>query len=232
MPVSPPRPPLDHALERLQPVEAVGVEAVRVGVEVAERQGLVDLRAGLVLQVRRAARDRQGGPGHEGDAQLCGAVVHPAGVVPRVCQVLVVEDRHGPAGQPDHPAHLLEEVASRVHLAPPLVGSVVPVLGDDQHAVDRKLSDLPSRRGGPVAPRRLPKRQGGPDAGEELDAVVAGKLDSDVLGMGLVDVHGDDVYLRLDHAGRCREPLHEPRDEQVGVGAGEECCDDGGDLLT
>ena len=42
MPVSAASPPLDHALEGLQAVEAVGVEAVWVCVEVAERQGLVD----------------------------------------------------------------------------------------------------------------------------------------------------------------------------------------------
>ena len=87
-----------------------------------------------------------------GTVQLRGAVVHPPGVVPRVSQMLVVEYGDGPAGQGDHPADLLEEVASRVHLASSLVGGVVAVLGDDQHAVDGQLADLPSRRRRPVAP--------------------------------------------------------------------------------
>ena len=93
IPVSPPRRRSTMHWSCLQPVEAVGVESVRIRVEVAQYQGVVDPCSDLVLEPRRAPGDRQGRSGHEGDAELGGAVVHPASVVPRVREVLVAEHR-------------------------------------------------------------------------------------------------------------------------------------------
>ena len=214
-------------------MEAVGVEAVRVGVEVAQYQRVVDLRADLVLQPRCAARHGQGRSRHERDAKLDGAVVHPARVVPRVREVLVAENGYRPPGEADHPAHLLEEVPARVHLPSALVGGVVAVLGDDEgrRPPQARRSPIPARS---ATGRASAARNVSADRMLGNSSIPCSRAKSIPMSCGW------SCSMYIETTSTCDsttpagvgEPLHEPRYQQVGMGAVEERGHDCGDLLA
>ena len=160
----PSSPAFHHALQRLEGVEPVDVQPGET-----DRQRFLELHPLLVLEPGAAPRHRQRGAGHQRRAEAGGALAHPAAVAPVPGEVLVVEDRDAAAAGRHDAADLLHEIAPRVELLLLLVPGVVPVLADQQHAVDRQ--GVPSQR------------QGAGNAVVDRDPVLGGDAPADV-GVG------------------------------------------------
>src|SRR5207247_5539920 len=89
---------------------------------------------------RGAPGYRQARPCHEGKSHAPRRVVHLARPVPIPRQVLVVEDRHRAAAGPEYFHDFLEEGVPRILGLAFFVTRILPMLADEDHAVDRELA--------------------------------------------------------------------------------------------
>src|SRR5262249_29256280 len=100
---------LDHALERLQPVEVVAVQS-----SVADADRFGDLRPVGDVDRRQAPGHRQRRAGHERATHPSRRLHHLPGPRPVPGQMLIIEDRYGTAAPPENRDNLLEELIARV----------------------------------------------------------------------------------------------------------------------
>ena len=203
--------PLHLALQHFQGVKAVPLHHVE-----ADDQRLVDLPAPGMFPIGPAPHHRQGRAGPEGYPHLPGRFVHPAGVLPAVGEVLVIENRHRPAHFSDDARDLLEEIAARQHLLSQPGHGVVPVLPDQQDPVHRQL----------VASQR----QRRPDAFVDGYVELVGQLASHVPLVNLVDVERGDAGPGRNQAVVGGKSPQELVHDHAGVAVGEEGGDHGGDF--
>ena len=120
----------------------------------------------------------------------CG-LVHPAGVLPAVREMLVIENGHRAAGFSDDSRDLLKEIAAGQHLLSQPGHRIVPVLADQQDPVHRQL----------VASQR----QRCSNALVDWNVEFMGELASDVSPVNLVDIERGNGGPRRDQAGRRSE---------------------------
>ena len=202
---------LDHALEGLEGVEVVAVDAA-----VTDAHRLLDPGAYRHVDGGGAPGHGQGGAGHEREVELPGQVVHPSRPLPLPRQVLVVEDGGGlPRGAEDVD-DLHEELVARVEVLVLLVRLVLAVLADQEDAVDGQVVRAQGQGLGDGR-AQLHLR-------EALDAI----LGEVALG-ALVDVEGDDIHLGAVMAAVPAIPLEEAVDDVLSVGVLVVRGDDGGD---
>ena len=184
----------------------------------ADDQRPVDLPAQGMFPVGPAPDHRQGRAGPEGYLHLPGGLVHPAGVLPAVREVLVIENGHRAAGFSDDSRDLLKEIAARQHLLSQPGHRIVPVLADQQDPVHRQL----------VASQR----QRCSNALVDWNVEFMGELASDVSPVNLVDIERGDGGPRRDQAVVGRKSPQELVHDHAGVAVGEEGGYDGGNFWT
>ena len=114
-----------------------------------------------------------------------------------VREVLVVEDRNGPAIGLENVDHLPEELVARVENLPLLVVRIVAVLADDQDPIDGEL--------------RASATQGLGDCRVHLEAEAPGSLGALIVGGLLVHVERRDLE-------RGAMPLALEADNRRGIG--------------
>src|SRR5205807_4353141 len=102
------RAPLDHALERLQRVDAVDLQLAA-----RHHQRLADARPERQFQLRPAPGDRQAGPGVQREADLAGGGGHLKSPFAVVIEVFVAEDGDAAAGLAEDLDDALEQLVAR-----------------------------------------------------------------------------------------------------------------------
>ena len=205
--------PLHLALQDFQSVEPVPLDHVE-----ADDQRPVDLPAQGMFPIGPAPDHRQGRAGPEGYLHLPGGFVHPAGVLPAVREVFVIENGHRAAGFSDDARDLLKEIAAGQHLLSQPGHRIVSVLADQQDPVHRQLVASQS--------------QGRPDAFIDGYAELVGELASDVPLVNLVDIERGDGGPGRDQAVVGRKSPQELVHDHAGVAVGEEGGYDGGNFWT
>ena len=205
--------PFHLALQDFQSVKPVPLHHVE-----PYDQRPVHLPAQGMFPMGPAPDHRQGRAGPEGYLHLPGRLVHPAGVLPAVREVLVIENGHRAAGFADDPRDLLEEIAARQHLLSQPGHRIVPVLADQQDPVHRQLVASQGQRRS--------------DAFIDWNVELMGELASDVPPVNLVDIERGNGSPGRHQAVVGRKSPQELVHDHAGVAVGEEGGYDGGDFWT
>src|SRR5437016_2150134 len=172
-------PPLHHALERLQHMKIVTVDAAH-----AEADRFLDLRAQRCLHIGETEGKRNGGSRHEGESHVPGGFNHLQGPFPLPRKMFVVEDRRRAATGSKYVDDLAEKLVSRIEGLSLFIHRVLAVLGDEQDTIEREAATTEGQSLGNRRVNLYPR-----EAPDSLMAQVAGS--------DLVDVQGDEIHRRL-----------------------------------
>ena len=117
---------LDHALQSLQPVEVVAIDAA-----IADADGFFDLSTEGHVERRGAPSNGQRRAGHKGEIEFARNIVHLLAPVPVPRKMLVVEYGRTLAGSAIDRGDLFEKLVARVEVLALFVVAVATVLGDE-----------------------------------------------------------------------------------------------------
>ena len=127
--------PLDHTLHGFQAVDVVAVRSADT-----HTHRFFDFGAVGDLDGRHACRYRQGRAGHQSETHLASRLDHLLRPVPVPRQMLIVEHWDASAALFENVDNLLEELVPRIQRLALLVFRILPVFGDEQHAVYSKVA--------------------------------------------------------------------------------------------
>ena len=203
---------LDHALQGLQPVEVIAIDAAT-----ADADSFFDLGTERHVERGGAPSNGQRRTGHKGEIEFARNIVHLLAPVPVPGKVLVVEYGRALAGSAIDRGDLFEKLVARVEVLALFVVAVAAVLADEQDAVDGQIGSV--------------QRQGVGDGGVDRHVGKAGRSILAQIAFGtLIHVQRDQIHGRVVVPAVPAVAFEEAVADVLGVGVLAVLGDDAGDF--